>query len=253
MVKMTEIAKKRVYRTSEIANIAGIHVNTVRFYERIQLISPVPRKKNNYREYSYQHLAQVLVLRYLFLDEWPGRAVRDASYRIIDAMKAWNLSLAKTVASEYKDIVRLERDKTIKTLRILKDWSSQNTTSTADVELDYNQTAELIGVTKETIRGWERNRLVEIPRRDPGKTRYFPTQVCQRLQVIYLLRQARFSLSAIYTALKSLDQGDNETAIESLATPEKDLVYTSGDHVLEVLNKTLDKAEDLTAFVESLA
>ncbi len=249
---MIEIAKDRTYRTNEIAKAASIHVNTVRFYERIELISPVPRKKNNYREYSYRHLAQILVLRHLFLDEWPGRAVRDASYKIIEAMKEWNLSQARAATNDYREVVKQERDKTIETIGILKDWSSQKEVKGDSFELDYNQAAEMIGVTKETIRGWERNRLVAIPRKGPGRVRCFTTHVCQRLQVIYLLRQAQFSLSAIYTALKSLDKGDDALAMESLEAPEKDLVFTSGDHVLEVLNETLDKAGDLIKFLDSL-
>ncbi|MFP4114592.1 MAG: MerR family DNA-binding transcriptional regulator, partial [Spirochaetales bacterium] len=41
-----------VLRTAQIARECGIHVNTVRFYERVGLISPVARDDRDYRAFS---------------------------------------------------------------------------------------------------------------------------------------------------------------------------------------------------------
>ena len=59
----------RTYRTAEVAEIIGIHPNTVRLYEELHLIPPVPRQDNRYRVFTDLHIAQLRLARlaYLFL------------------------------------------------------------------------------------------------------------------------------------------------------------------------------------------
>lgn len=241
-----------IYRTIDIARRAGIHVNTVRFYERIQLISPVPRNSNNYRAYSHRHLCQVLVLRFVFLNVWPGNAVRNASYTIVDAMKKWDIAQAKSRARDYLKTIEQEIDKAIAAIDIIKTWSDRTTLNKPSRKLGFHQTAELIGVSRETIRGWERNGLIRIPREGPNKTRYFTNLEIDRLQVIYLLRQARFSLSAIHKAVGLLDQGGTQKAADSLESPDMDFIFTTGDHVVDALRQTHLKAKELLHFLDTV-
>jgi len=49
----------RIYGTSEIAKMMGIHPNTVMLYEKWGYIAPVPRKENGYRVYTEIHLEQI--------------------------------------------------------------------------------------------------------------------------------------------------------------------------------------------------
>ncbi len=239
-------------RTIDIARQAKIHVNTVRFYERIKLISEVPRDKNNYRVYSERHLCQVLVLRFLFLNEWPGKAVRDASYQIIEAMKSWNIKLALQKSHDYLDIIKQEIDRATQAVNLIKTWSDCETKSKSEKTCDFRQTAALIGTTKETIRNWERNSLIYIPRNGKKQTRYFTDVELARLKVIYLLRQARFSVAAIHRALRLLDSGKKKEAVKHIESPDVASVITSGDHVLEVLSFTRSKASELLDFLKSI-
>lgn len=51
------------YRTSEVAEMMGIHPNTVRFYEKWGLITKTVREENGYRVFNDQHIYQIQVAR----------------------------------------------------------------------------------------------------------------------------------------------------------------------------------------------
>lgn len=47
------------YRTSEVAEMMGIHPNTVRLYEEWGLITKPVREENGYRVFTDLHLCQI--------------------------------------------------------------------------------------------------------------------------------------------------------------------------------------------------
>lgn len=48
----------RVYKTSHIAEMIGVHPNTIRFYEEMKLIPVIPRTESGYRIFNDRHLEQ---------------------------------------------------------------------------------------------------------------------------------------------------------------------------------------------------
>lgn len=48
-----------VYCTSEIAKKAGVHPNTIRFYEELHYLPPVSRSSNGYRIFTDAHVEQL--------------------------------------------------------------------------------------------------------------------------------------------------------------------------------------------------
>lgn len=51
------------YITAEIAAISGIHPNTVRLYEELQLISKPERESNGYRVFTDEDIKQLKSIR----------------------------------------------------------------------------------------------------------------------------------------------------------------------------------------------
>ena len=51
------------YKTSDVAKIIGIHPNTVRLYEKMELISKPERKQNGYRIFYEFHIEQFRLAR----------------------------------------------------------------------------------------------------------------------------------------------------------------------------------------------
>jgi len=99
------------YRTIDIAREAGIHVNTVRLYEEIGLISVAPRAVNGYRLFSEKHLYQTKLARLILQGIWPGKTIRNSGMKIVNAMKEWDLSAAKQYAGDYIKSINEEREK----------------------------------------------------------------------------------------------------------------------------------------------
>lgn len=59
---------QKTYSTKEFANIVGVHVNTLRFYEKIGFLTKPERKENGYRIYMDLHLEQCKVIRLAMKD-----------------------------------------------------------------------------------------------------------------------------------------------------------------------------------------
>ncbi len=51
------------FRIGELARLAGVPVDTIRYYERTGLIAPPPRTPSGYRAYPAQALARLLMVR----------------------------------------------------------------------------------------------------------------------------------------------------------------------------------------------
>ena len=68
----------------------------------------------------------------------------------------------------------------------------------------------------------------------------------------YMLRQAKYSMSAIHKSLKKFDAGCKEEALDALHNlNEEDIVWT-GDHLLYTLRKTADKAEEILKILDNI-
>ncbi|MGE5528726.1 MAG: MerR family DNA-binding transcriptional regulator, partial [Patescibacteria group bacterium] len=60
-------------RTTDLARAAGVHPNTVRLYERLGFLPPVPRGSNGYRLFNEEHLFCLRLARTALGGDWPGR------------------------------------------------------------------------------------------------------------------------------------------------------------------------------------
>ncbi len=230
------------YKTSDIAKKVNVHPNTVRFYEKEGLISSVPRAKNGYRLFENKHLYQIMVLKCIFFDEWPGENIRKASFKIIESMKLWELKVARQYTREYIEVIKMEYEKAEKAVKILKKWSSNIICEESLNTYNRLETSLIIGTTPETLRNWERNDLINVPRIGNNQKRVYRKKEIERLRVIYMLRQGKYSMSAIYRCLKQYDTGFNNKALDELHNPKEEDIMHAGDHWIYVLKKSIKKS-----------
>lgn len=240
------------YKTSDIARKANIHPNTVRFYERKGLISIAPRAENGYRLFECRHLYQVMVLRCIFFGEWPGENIRKASIKIVDAMKSWKLKAAREYTKEYIQVIEIEREKAEEVVEILKKWADHKIVEEALETYSRLETSLIIGTTPEALRNWERNGLIEVPRIGNNQRRVYGRKEIERLRVIYMLRQGKYSMSAIHKCLRKFDAGYNEEALDALHNPNKEDIFYAGDHWIYVLEKAARKAEEIFKILDKI-
>lgn len=63
MLVMEGVFLMNTYQTSQVAKLMGIHPNTVRLYEKLELMPKVERKENGYRIFTDYHIDQLKVIR----------------------------------------------------------------------------------------------------------------------------------------------------------------------------------------------
>ena len=80
------------------------------------------------------------------------------------------------------------------------------------------EAAKTLSITIDTLRNWELNGLLDVPRH-PNGYRYYTTELMQRAMIIKSLRHAGYSLMAILRLLKALDKDETIEVGEVLDTP----------------------------------
>lgn len=113
--------------------------------------------------------------------------------------------------------------------------------------------AELLRVTVDMLRNWERNGLIEIPRDPHNGYRLYGADEIGRLRVIRMLSRARYSQMAILRMLLSLDRGQTLALRQTLDTPRPDEdALHAGDRWLTILTGLEERAASIISQLERM-
>lgn len=177
-------------RTAELAAAAGVHPNTVRLYERLGLLPPVPRDANGYRRFSRHHLACLMLGRTALGGDWPGRAIRRSAVALVRAAATRRPSEVLPLAQAHLALVRAERARAVSAAEALRSWPPTDASGRA--ELTIKKAASRLGLTADILRNWEKNGLLDVPRDPANGYRLYGEEHFRRCLVIRLLFQAGF-------------------------------------------------------------
>lgn len=242
-------------RTSDIAKAAGIHTNTVRLYEVIGFLPPVPRQPNGYRCFTDFHLEQVLAARSALRSTWLGGAIREQALAGIYHSAAGDGGSALRCAQAHLDLVRQERARAEAVTEHLRRWAGGEVTSLKSSERwSITATARLIDVTPDELRNWERNGLINVPRDPRNRYRVYGPSELARLQVIRALRRARFSIMSIFRMFRAFEAGQRAKLVEVLDNlpPEEEDIFYSTDRWLSKLREIEGHAEAFLARLDGM-
>lgn len=239
------------YSTSQIAEIAGLHPNTVRMYEEWGLIQKPERKKNGYRVFNDIHIKQFELARKAFQIEVLQAGLRK---RIIEAVKLsaqYRFGEAIELTMEYIRIAEQEKENAKEAAEICEMLYQQPKAD--NVFYKRAQAAKELGLTIDTIRNWEMNGLLTVKRKQNGY-RVYDSNDMNRLKIIRSLRCANYSLSAILRMLKKYDNGmDKNDILDILNTPENDVdIVTSCDKLIESLEKAIKNAYEVISMLTEI-
>lgn len=211
----------KTYRTAQMARMIGVHPNTIRFYERMELLPTIPRTKNGYRTFDDRHLAQLQLLRTAFRTEIISSSLRHEVLGIVKAAASGDLQRAWSDTLKYLEHLRKERANAEEAIRLTLEILGDHDTPDEEAALTgRNETAEMLGITMDVLRNWERNGLIHVPRNSRGWHRYGPKEI-RRLKIIRTLRNAHYSMMSILRMLKKLDNGRMDLR-EIIDTPGPD-------------------------------
>ena len=140
---------KNTYKTSEVANIIGIHPNTVRLYEKLEFIPAPERKQNGYRVFTDLHLAQLKLVRTALQVEVLQRGLRKKAIRIIKTSASGDLEKAECLARDYLQQIKQERANAEEALNIVELLLSDSDDEKDKLYLTRKQAAEYLQIASD--------------------------------------------------------------------------------------------------------
>jgi DNA-binding transcriptional MerR regulator len=240
-------------RTSEVARAAGVHPNTVRLYEEWGLIPAVPRSPSGYRLFTQAHVDHMLLARTALHGGWPGRAVRRSAFDLIRRAAAGDLGGALEQAYQHLGLVQGERRQAEAAASYLERWAAGVPAEPISKPLTTGKAAELLGITIDTLRSWERNGLLRAPRDPHSGYRQFYAADIGRLRVIRMLLRSGYSAMAILRTLSSFDAQTGQNLRQTIDTPRPDEdICTTADKWLSTLDEQEQRANTIIQMLETM-
>lgn len=237
--------------TSKIAEIAGCHSNTVRLYEQLGYLPPVTRAKNGYRMFTQEHLDQMILARNALDGDFAGKPIRNSAKELIFIAASGNLDAAIQHSYEHLRLVRSEIEQAALAIEMVEEWANEKALFSKGPFFHTTETSRLLNVTVDSLRTWERNDLICVPRNSHNNYRFYGPYEISRLRVIRMLRTAGYSIMAILRMLKRLDNGQIRGLAKVVDTPdENEDFFTAADRWITTLAKQEEKALLLIRLLE---
>jgi DNA-binding transcriptional MerR regulator len=224
------------YRTSQIANLVGVHPNTVRLYEKLGLIPKPERKPNGYRVFTDFHLEQVKLVRIALKVEVLQNNLRKKAIQIIKASASGDFDKAIGIAKSYREQVMAEQKSAKEAMDIVEQLLSGSEAESQNICLTRKETSERLKISMDALRNWEMNGLLAIKRKLNGY-RVYTDEDLRRLKIIRCLRIANYSLSSILRMLNEISSNPSADIREVIDTP------TDNDDIISVCDKLMTSLE----------
>ena len=232
------------YRTSEIAKIIGIHPNTVRLYEELELIPKPDRMPNGYRVFTDLHIEQFRLARLAFQVEVLQNGLRRKIVQMIKVSAAGDYDKALELTEGYRMQLRQEianAEEAIDIVKRILDGRQEENVHT----MKRKEVSEYLNISMDTLRNWEMNGLLTVRRRQNGYRVYTDDDI-RRLKIIRSLRCANYSLEAILTMLGQVSKYPGIDIKRALDTPKEDTeIIAVCDKLVTSLTKAESNAEKM--------
>ena len=184
----------KTYRTAQVAQMIGIHPNTVRLYEELGLISRPERRANGYRVFTDLHIVQFFLARTALRVEVLQNGLRANAVEIVKASAVGEFDRALLLTGRYEETLKSERENAEEALRIAGEILSGAAPEDGGTMMTRKEAAACLQVTADTLRNWELNGLLTVKRRQNGYRVYSAGDI-RRLRIIRALRCANYSLA----------------------------------------------------------
>lgn len=239
------------YTTSEVAKIIGIHPNTVRLYEEIELISKPKRKENGYRVFTQLHIIQFKIARLAFEIEVLQNGLRKQATDIIRACAKCDLDKALELTSDYLTHVEEEKQNAEKAIQIAEQIVSGQNQIAQGLCMTRKQVASYLNITMDTLRNWERNGLFTVKRKSNGY-RIYTDEDIRQLIIIKSLRCANYSLAAILRMINTLSTNPNANIKDAIETSQSGDIISACDNLITSLNHAKTNTQKIYSYLIQL-
>lgn len=240
------------YKTSEIAHSIGIHSNTVRLYEELELIPKPERKENGYRIFTDFHMEQIKFVRIALKVEVLQNGLRKQAIIIIKTSALGNFSKAICLTEYYLQQIKNEQKNAEEAIAIAKKLLSGGNQETGITFLTRKEAADYLQISIDTLRNWEMNGLLTVKRKQNGY-RVYTDEDFRQLKIIRSLRCANYSLSSILRMLNTLSRNPDADIRQVIDTPkENDDIISVCDKLLTSLHYAEQNAKVMLSHLEKM-
>ena len=244
-------SKQRTYTTNEVAQIIGVHVNTVRLYEKSGFITKPGRKDNGYRVFTNLHINQLKIVRLGIEVVIMQNGIRKKAYEIIHHSGLCEFEKALELAHEYIKTIDIEIKNAHEAIKVSEDLLKQRT-HLNEGKLLKHEVSTLLDISMDTLRNWERNGLLRTNRKENGYRVYTDDDI-RHLKIIRSLRCANYSLSAILRMLAELDKNSKANIGVVLDCPSKsEDIVSACDKLVTSLSHAKTNAFEIVKILEEL-
>lgn len=233
------------YKTSEVAKLIGIHPNTVRLYEELNLIPKPDRLPNGYRIFTELHIEHFKLVRTALRVEVLQNGLRKQAVAIVKAAAVQDYDRALELTEEYIEKIQFEKKQAEEAINIVERILSEDNREDQSICFTRKETADYLNISMDTLRNWELNGLLAVKRRSNYYRVYTDTDI-KRLKIIRSLRCANYSLSAILRLLNELSQDEKIDIREVIDTPKGD------DDIVSICDKLLTSLQGAELNVRAL-
>lgn len=236
---------KENYSISEVAEMIGMHPNTIRLYETYKYISCVTRKKNKYRMYEIKHIEQLKLVQIALSNRIMNKKIIDKIKEILlkSGKEEYNLAIEDCkVCKKYIEEEQQRINYAVKESHRLLSEASKNEKGLIVVKR--KEAAKEIGVSIDVLRNWERNGLLSIEKDEYGCNIYTEKSL-MILRAVKLLRSVDFSIMSIINMRENYKGGDEKKLgdiLDSTVT-EEGVYYT--DHLISLLESVKQMIPDM--------
>ncbi|MHB1153900.1 MAG: MerR family transcriptional regulator [Eubacteriales bacterium] len=230
------------YSTSEVAGMIGIHPNTVRMYEDLELISKPLRKENGYRIFTDLHIDQFKLARMAFKIEVLQNCLRKKAVSIVKQSAICNFDLAVRQTEDYISCIQDEIRNAFEAIKVTN--GLLHGSNNADhLSLKRQQVSDMLGISSDTLRNWEMNGLLKVRRIENGY-RVYTEEDIRKLKIIRSLKCANYSLAAILRMMLELNRNSEADVQDVLNTPgEDEAIISVCDRLILSLHCAKENAE----------
>ncbi len=216
------------------------------------MLPVIPRNESGYRIFNDRHIEQLRLLRTAFRAEIISSRLRQEAFNIVKRAASEDMEGAYFDSQNYLLHLKEEKDRAEEAIRITLDIIEDSRSLEEEIVLNgRSETAEMIGITKDVLRDWERNGLIEVPRNVNGYRCYTMKEI-KRLKIIRILRSANYSMMSILRMLNKLDKGERNIR-ETIDTPEEDEdIICAADRYITALNMAEKDAEEMLNILDNM-
>jgi len=232
-----------IYKTAEVASIIGVHPNTVRLYEKLNLIPKAKRLDNGYRVFNEFHIEQFKLARTAFKVEILQNGLRKKIINIIKTSAMGDFEKAIEYCDDYINQLNREEKNAEEAIELAKKIILGEEEIENQISFTRKQVADYLDVTIDTLRNWEMNGLLSVKRKENGY-RIYTEEDIKILKIIRSLRCANYSIASILRMLNEISKNSNIDIRAVIDTPNKDEdIVTACDKLLTSINKAEENAK----------